>query len=415
MNLREKLKRLDRENYSRPKQEEKNDGGYKKLTDLISGKIISCENGQYFHRKIKFKSGFKHGLYPLKDLTCFKQEDICNLTGKNNGNVAVDCNNMLFMDTETTGLMGGTGTVAFLIGIGYFTAGNFIVEQYFMRDFNEETAMLNNLLHKLKKLVLVSFNGKSFDLPLLKTRLILNRIPAVSYDLHLDLLHLSRQIWSHLDSCCLSNLEEKILQIKRKYDIPGSEIPGIYFSYLENNDPVNLPPIFKHNLLDIVSLVTLTTHLLKVHNSAHSLRLSAEELFNYGRLLQTRKKLAASIDILEKARQKADSSVIKRKIDIKLSWQYKRADRWSKAVNVWENMLSRQSGGLFPYRELAKYYEHREKDFEKAKKYSKNGLLYIKHNRPLIKNCKEEQSKLEYRLNRLKRKIERINKPSFPG
>ncbi len=388
MNLREKLKRLDKENYSSLKQEKKINNCGKKLTDLVRGKIISCENGQYFHRKIKFKSDFKHGLYPVKELSCFNQEEICNLTGKNNGNVAVNCNNMLFMDTETTSLMGGTGTVAFLIGIGYFTAGNFIVEQYFMRDFNEETAMLNDLLDKLRKPVLVSFNGKSFDLPLLKTRLILNRIPAVSYDLHLDLLHLSRRIWSHLNSCRLSNLEEKILQIKRKDDIPGSEIPGIYFSYLENKDPVNLPPIFKHNMIDIVSLVTLTTHLLKVHNLAHSLQLSTAELFNLGKLLQKRKKLTASIDILEKAREKTDSSVLRRKIDIKLSWQYKRADRWLEAVAIWKDMLSRQSGGLFPYRELAKYYEHREKTLQKQKGIAKRVCYTSGITNPLLKTAK---------------------------
>ncbi len=406
MNLREKLNKLDKENYGKPNQnDDRKNICNKKLIDLISGKIITRENGQYFHRKIKFKSDYKHGLYQLKDITGFKQKDINNLSGKNKGNVTVNFNNMLFIDTETTGLMGGTGTVAFLVGVGYFNDDNFIVEQYFMRDFDEETAMLNNLINNLQKTVLLSFNGKCFDLPLLKTRLILNKLPAIKYDLHLDLLHLSRRIWSYLESCCLNNLEENILQFERENDILGSEIPHIYFDYLENKDPVNLPPVFKHNMLDIISLVTLTTHLLKVHNSPHRLQLSAAELFNLGKLLQKRKKLADSINILKKARKKANSSILKRKIDIKLSWQYKRANKWSKAVTIWKDMLSRQSGGLFPYRELAKYYEHREKNYKKAKTYSKNGLLYLKHNRPLIENSKEEKDKLEYRLNRLERKI----------
>src|SRR6056297_3211332 len=109
MNLREKLNKLDKENYGKPNQnDDRKNICNKKLIDLISGEIITRENGQYFHRKIKFKSDYKHGLYQLKDITGFKQKDINNLSGKNKGNVTVNFNNMLFIDTETTGLMGGT-------------------------------------------------------------------------------------------------------------------------------------------------------------------------------------------------------------------------------------------------------------------------------------------------------------------
>ncbi len=406
MNLRDKLKRLDRNNYIPRKEETNRNINNKKLTEYIKGKIINCDEGQYFQRKVKFSLDYKHGLYPLQDLTYFKDSDIFNLINRENinDNITCDYSKMIFIDTETTGLMGGTGTVAFLVGIGYFRTDAFIVEQYFMRDFAEETAMLVNLLEKINKPVLLSFNGKSFDLPLLKTRFILHRLPVVSHNLHLDLLHLSRRIWSHLDSCCLSNLEEKILNLKRKDDMPGSKIPQIYFDYLQNKNPALLPDIFKHNLLDIVSLVTLTTHLLKVHTLTDKLKLSAEELYNYGKLLQKRKDITGSIDILEKARRKTNSPLLKRKIDIKLSWQYKRAEKWRKAAIIWNDMLSRNSGGLFPYRELAKYFEHREKNYEKATNYTRQGLIYLKEHRPLFTDYKGEKKKLTYRLRRLQRK-----------
>jgi uncharacterized protein len=141
-----------------------------------------------------------------------------------------DFRQWLFLDTETTGLAGGTGTYAFLVGLGWWEENGFVVEQYFMRDHGEEPSLLLEVLERLdQRRVLVTFNGKSFDWPLLQTRFQMTRVGTVPEPLaHLDLLHPARQIWRlRLKSVALTQLEKHILQLDRGQDIPSETIPEI--------------------------------------------------------------------------------------------------------------------------------------------------------------------------------------------
>ncbi len=402
MELREKLKKLDSAT-SKPMVKNQSSREYTdKLPVCLKGELIQNQGGTFFRKKTEFNLDYRHGLYCLHKSSGLKKTGLTQIALAVEGcNSFSDYQDLLFIDTETTGLMGGTGTLTFMVGLGYFTPETFTVEQYFMRDFDDEPALLSELMGIIDRFpIIVSFNGKSFDLPLLRTRFILNRFPEPEVDTHIDLLHASRSIWSHLESCSLSHLEEKVLGVYRKDDLPGREVPELYFTYLNNKNPELLKPIFRHNLIDIISLVTLLNHLYSIHNT--DLELSPEVLFNLARLKQRKKDLEESIKLYEEARKKTAAGSLLTKINKKLSWQYKRADKWDKAAAIWEEMIAAEKGGLFPYREMAKYLEHQLKDYEKAFKCTEQGLNLLQLSRPLYANFTEEKEKLEHRLKRLK-------------
>nr|AGF93387.1 hypothetical protein FLSS-24_0018 [uncultured organism] len=406
MNIKDKLKRLD------PSSKEKDElqsskQNQNKIISVLGGKLKENQEGVFFKKKEKYQLQYKHGLHSLEGIKNYEKEQFKYIFNYKKGfENRLDYRNFLFIDTETTGLAGGTGTVPFMVGLGYFTEENFIVEQLFMRDFDEEAALLEALKQMIKSYpIIVSFNGKSFDLPLIKTRLVMNRCREINYKCHLDLLHASRRVWSHLESCSLTSLEENILNITREDYLPGSEVPGLYFDYLNNNHPRALVPVFRHNLIDIVSLVTLINHLSLVHDHKSSFDLNERELFNLGKLYEKEKKMEKSINFYEKALDKTDSIYLKTKINKKLSWQYKREKKWKQALKIWNKMAENKRGGIFPYVEMAKYYEHQTREYKKAINCTKKAAAFLKEKRRIKTNYEEKKEELEHRLNRLKRKI----------
>ncbi len=376
-----------------------------KIISCLGGKIKKNEKGKFFSCKKEYKFDYCHGSYPLakiKECNKINLKYIFNIDLKN----PLGYKDFLFIDTETTGLAGGTGTVPFMVGIGYFSGKQFIVEQFFLRDFDEEGALLQELKRILSEYpALVSFNGKSFDLPLINTRLVLHRYNRLKTNRHFDLLHAARRIWSHLDSCSLDHLENKKLNITRHNYLPGSEVPAIYFDYLQNKKPDILKPVFRHNLIDIISLVTLLNHLNSIFSGEIESELSSRELFNLGKVYEKDKQYKICINYLKKARQKVGSKYLLTEIEKKLSWQYKRRESWDKAVQIWKTMIHDNRGRLFPYIELAKFYEHQAKKYLKAKRYTKKALVNLKEKRRITTDYQNKKQELEYRLNRLNDKI----------
>ena len=145
---------------------------------------------------------------------------------------------ILFLDTETTGLAGGAGTVAFLVGMGYFTGRDFAVEQVLMRDYGQESELLRTVSAVAGRFsVLCTFNGRTFDAPLLASRFVMNRLPSRLPSAHADVLYPARRLWKlRLKRCNLANLEEQLLHVKREDDLPGAEVPQTYFRYLRDGD-----------------------------------------------------------------------------------------------------------------------------------------------------------------------------------
>lgn len=203
-----------------------------------------------------------HGRVPLKAALAARAEAIAMLAidQKLEG---FDPNRALFIDTETTGLSGGTGMMAFLVGAGRFKDGRFVVEQWFLRDPSEEPALLCALRERIEEsAALVSFNGKAFDLPLLRARFIMNRLAVPKTPPHLDLVHVARRIYGkRMDQCRLVHLERDVLGFVRQDDVYGSEIPSRYSAFLRHGDAEGLLPVIEHNLWDVVAMAALVGEL----------------------------------------------------------------------------------------------------------------------------------------------------------
>jgi uncharacterized protein len=165
---------------------------------------------------------------------------------------------VLFLDTETTGLAGGTGTYVFLLGIAYFAEGELVLRQHLLHDIGHERAFVAALQNEVERFhACASYNGKSFDLPLLRTRWVMTLRSEITVDeSHLDLLHPARRLWrDRFGSTGLKQLEESLFDEGRINDIPGALIPDAYFHYLRTRDPAIIAPVLEHNARDIVSLV----------------------------------------------------------------------------------------------------------------------------------------------------------------
>lgn len=286
---------------------------------------------------------------------------------------------VLLFDTETTGLAGGTGTYVFLAGAGYFSQRgdggiDFRVRQYFLRDLGEERAFLYALSSFLDQFrALVSFNGKSFDWPLLVTRFLLQRQPSHDRDWpHLDLLHPARRIWKHrLASCGLGALEAAIFRIERPLDVPSALIPELYFRFLRDRDPRPLVPILAHNQLDITTLVVLLTRLVQLttlppEHHVHS-DLRGPDHYGLAGLHLALGQVDRGISSYRRALEDPDlPTPLRRAALVSLATSLKRAGRWDAAAAVWRQLVlgeaRRRIPDATPYEELAKYYEHTRRD-----------------------------------------------------
>ena len=341
------------------------------IENIIEGHIYNDEEGSCFIIENRYPLSYLYGgccLGDVLNISCHSLKRLCPDISDNGGNNET-LRNFLFLDVETTGLSGGVGTVAFLIGVGFFKDNEFIVRQYFMRDYNEEIAMLNalNLLFQSYE-GLVTFNGKAFDWNMIHTRYTFNRIRLAADEVsHIDLLFPSRRIWKgKLESCALSSLEENILEEYRVDDIPGALIPSVYFKYVIDRDAREIKRVVKHNEQDILSMVSL---IFKINNMLEDPLSEAEcghELIGLGKMFESTGEYDAVIDCLEKC-MKSEDPFVKETALRKLSQIYKRNNEYEKAVRYWKDMISnKEIPSIFSLIELAKYYEHKVKDIPKA-------------------------------------------------
>src|SRR5579864_316126 len=253
--LREKVARIDRK-YA---EAEKPRVAPCLIEEIVSGQVVETAFGAHFETERLYERHRRHGSVGIADLADLPETALAALS---EGTIArAHPTRWAFLDTETTGLAGGTGTYAFLIGVGSIGDAGFRVRQFFMRDYGEERSLLASLAEYLSRFdVLVTYNGKAYDQPLLETRyrMVRAQTPFTRME-HLDLLFGARRLWKlRLDSCRLVDLENQILGLEREGDLPGEMIPYYYFEYLRTMQAFQLVPIFHHNVMDIVSLACLT-------------------------------------------------------------------------------------------------------------------------------------------------------------
>ncbi|MYA79358.1 MAG: hypothetical protein F4X39_02370, partial [Acidobacteriia bacterium] len=220
---------------------------------VLDGEVMENQWGRYFLSERFYPGHQRHGDYEIAKLAALPGEWLGAIS---RGEIPpYDPSRWAFLDTETTGLAGGAGTCAFLVGVGTIEDGGFRVRLFFMRDYDEEAAMLAALAEFLQwRDVLITYNGKTYDVPLLETRYRLARKPFPFGRLHhLDLLHGARQLWKlRMESCKLTHLECEVLGFLREGDLPGELIPYYYFEYLRTRQAFRLVPLFPHNVIDIV-------------------------------------------------------------------------------------------------------------------------------------------------------------------
>lgn len=295
------------------------------------------------------------------------------------GDPAIPCHldpeRLLFLDTETTGLSHGAGTVAFLVGVGEIKDGVLTVRQYLMRDYDEEPFVLRRTQRDLNACqALVTFNGRSFDMPLLQTRFVMQRMPMDTDRIpHADLLHTARRVWKlRLKRCNLGTLEEIIFHEPREDDLPGAEVPQRFFDYLKRKDFSLLEDILRHNAQDIASLARLLFTLCRLHENP----LSAEHLqdiYSLGRVYERRGQQ-------EKARmcyRAADAGSMSALSRQRLAENLRREACPQDAAKIYEKMIACRQGGAKPYIALSKLLEHRLRDPAAASAVARQGLIFL--------------------------------------
>lgn len=318
---------------------------------------------------------------------------------------------IIFLDTETTGLSGGTGTVAFLIGLGYIEDDDLVIDQYFMRDFDEEYPMLQAVLEILNRYkVLVTFNGKSFDWPLLESRLISSRIRPKSWeDAHLDLLHIGRRLWgAKLENCSLISIEENILDQHRSDDIPSYLIPNIYLDYLQTRNPDKIQQVIRHNEWDIAALAALLTHTSWLYYDPKN-RGDAYELFGIAKELERNHRIHEAALCYKACIDTAPNHPLMLNAKKQLAYLTKRYKGPQEAMNIWADLAGERGSLLvFPLVEMAKYLEHKEKDYQKALECTERAIALVNNTKSY--SSQRLKGELSYRKQRLIRKIERSRK-----
>ncbi len=308
---------------------------------------------------------------------------------------------ILYLDTETTGLA-GAGTVAFEVGLGWQRGNTFHVRQLVMRDYPEERFLLEEIVRIAQNFdVVCTFNGKTFDLPLLKNRFIMNRIRTDCLDKpHIDLLHIARRVWKlRLQRCNLTNLEEALLGIPRVDDLPGAQVPERFFSYLKTGDFSLLDDVLDHNEQDIVSLQNLLCHMCRMYENPEQLRFD-EDVYSMGVALDRFRHTEEARRCYELA-----GGTMHAASQSRLAQSYRRSGEREAAVRVWQGMIRRREGGIAPYVELAKYYEHAEKDYAAALDVVRQAMIRLAE--PTLfedSSVQEERNALQYRYDRLRRK-----------
>ena len=323
-----------------------------------------------------------------------------------------DAKSWLFLDTETTGLAGGTGTYAFMVGLAWWEDDGLAVEQLLMQDFTEESSLLAAVAERLgEDKLLVTYNGKSFDWPLLETRYRMKRISLPQAPgAHLDLLHPARQIWRHsLRSVALAELEREVLKIERDNDIPSSIIPGLYFSFLRGGPPASLVPVFEHNRMDLQGLAMLAGRMAEMLEDPQSAGCSAAELFGISSVLKRRGDPQAAGETCRQALLRGLPEAAERAARRELALSARRERDFGLANEQWQRLLRDPQEGLLACEQLAIHYEHRERDLGRAASLVRGALGELREgfrsgriDRAVYFGC---HARLNHRLNRLLRKL----------
>lgn len=384
------------------------------LTQLLPAQMIETKLGEYLLAEYRYSLNHWHGILPLGSLAAEELSSLCGVLKDQDLICPIGIEHLVFVDTETTGLAGGAGTFAFLVGVGYFEDEEFVLQQYLMEDYHQELSMLDALHQKLQGFShLVTFNGKTFDWPLLKDRFTYHRMRSDYNPIHIDLLHPARRYYKgRLENCRLGSLENRILGFARTDDISGAEVPALFFSYLDEKDGRILMPVMQHNHWDILSLVTLLTHLVQAFLRPAQVLIEPEDLFSAGKVYEDLGQHDVAIDCYSICLERQITGSFSQEVLKRLSLVYKRLGRMDEACTIWRQFVEREGNlRLFPYVELAKYLEHQRKDYQQALKMTQSARELVLDKYQLFSQTKFKEllKELEHREQRLVRKLGKVS------
>lgn len=335
----------------------------------LDGREVETAHGKHFETEKLFERHRRHG---SMDVLSLEEMPPDLLAAISSGEIpATPPARWAFLDTETTGLAGGSGTYAFLIGVGRITPEGFRIRQFFMREHAEEPSLLAALAEHLAEFdVLVTYNGKSYDQPLLETRYrMVRRRSPFDRMAHLDLLFGARRLWKlRFESCRLVELENQVLGVEREGDLPSEMIPYVYFEYLRTREAFRLKPIFHHNAMDILTLACLTFIVPCAFCSPQETPLRhGTELVGLARWLRAAERLEEALELFRRAVHSGLNDALLFRTLWDMAALEKKLGREQAAVAI----LSDLSASPNPYRlpalvELAKFYEHRERNYARA-------------------------------------------------
>src|SRR5438477_1635416 len=327
----------------------------------------------------------------------------------------------LFLDTETTGLAGGTGTYAFLIGLAWWDAGALQVEQFFMRDFGEEHAILHEVAaHLAERAVLVTFNGKSFDWPLLENRFTMTRSIAVpKLAAHLDLLHPARALWKlRLGSVRLVELERHVLDAprlgwQRDNDVSSALIPQFYFDYLRGGPVEPLAAVVRHNQMDLRGLAALfgKINALLSQQTDAAVEIESLDLFGLSRFFQRRGENDRAHSACTQALEIGLPAEFRPRACRALAQMAKRRGEHARAAEIWLEIVADANDGIHACEQLAIYYERHYKDFYRAVEFAQLALAKLRRQRSSSRDpnftarCVRLEQEFLHRLARLQHQI----------
>jgi uncharacterized protein YprB with RNaseH-like and TPR domain len=374
--LRRRIAKIDQK-YARPARERPPVAHEPPPTTLLPFDEVETQHGRHYETEKLYERHRRHGSIGIADLEDLPADLLDTIS---NGLIrGVPPAKWCFLDTETTGLAGGSGTYAFLIGVGRITPQGFRIRQFFMREFGEEASQLSALHEHLKQFeVLITYNGRTYDQPLLETRFrMVRQRPPFSGLEHLDLLHGARRLWNlRFDSCRLVDLENQILGVERQGDLPGEMIPYFYFEYLRTHEIFRLMPIFHHNAIDILTLACLTAIVPRAFHSPEQAQFAhPTEMVGLARWWRQADQHENALALFRQAldRELPDELLFRTMWDV--AALEKKLGREHAALPMLTDLASaRNPWRAAAFTELAKYYEHRERNYAMALEMARNAL-----------------------------------------
>jgi uncharacterized protein YprB with RNaseH-like and TPR domain len=378
-------------------------GGYEagiapeRIAEILGGRPVATDFGRCLVIDRRYESDRRHGTISVGDCEIGRMQPLQlldpSLAGESGGTEAP---RTVFIDLETTGLSGGAGTVAFLVGCGYFDLGAFQVRQFLLTSYSAERALLAAVAEFFDGAdLIVSYNGKTFDLPVMETRWLFHRMAMPLEGVpHFDMLHPARRLWrsrlpdSAVDDpggCRLSTLERALFGFNRIGDVSGFEIPSRYFRFLRTGDPRPLEPVLEHNRLDLVSLAAVTAHAAALARSGADACRDDGEALSLGRVYER----ASEWDSAERCYRRAAASsdaTVRAEALYRLGLRFRRTRRFGEAADCWRELVAattpaaiRRQPGMTALRQfateaLAIHHEHRVRDLDGARELAQFAL-----------------------------------------